>query len=159
MTKSITCVFELLYQHKIYKWYLQPVSKQEVYLETLFCIFCVKKLGIDLIGEFVFKITQKVTVKSRSIRLSTDWKNLSLILMFQCRSFFEEERHACMILKYTESKSVRDSITLFLFSNNKYNVIKIYRYFCQNFLFYNFFSREREIGCWKRTAIEWHISY
>ena len=121
--------------------------------------FWVTKLGIDLIGEFVFEITQKVTVKSRSIRLSTDWKNLSLILMFQCRSFFEEERHACMILKYTESKSVRDSITLFLFSNNKYNVIKIYRYFCQNFLFYNFFSREREIGCWKRTAIEWHISY
>ena len=121
--------------------------------------FWVKKLAIDLIGKFVFKITQKVTVKSRSIRLSTDWKNLSLILMFQCRSFFEEERHACMILKYTESKSVRDSITLFLFSNNKYNVIKIYRYFCQNFLFYNFFSREREIGCWKRTAIEWHISY
>ena len=61
--------------------------------------------------------------------------------------FFEEERHACMILKHTESKSVRDSITLFLFSNNKYNVIKIYRYFCQNFLFYNFFSRERKIGC------------
>ena len=118
-----------------------------------------KKLGIHLIGKFVFKITQKVTVKSRSIRLSTDWKNLSLILMFQCRSFFEEERQACMILKYTELKSVRDSITLFLFSNNKYNVIKIYRYFCQNFLFYNFFSREIEIGCWKRTAIEWHISY
>ena len=58
--------------------------------------------------------------------------------------FFEEERHACMILKHTESKSVRDSITLFLFSNNKYNVIKIYRYFCQNFLFITFFQgRER----------------
>ena len=107
--------------------------------------FWVKKLGIDLIGEFVFKITEKVTVKSRSIRLSTDWKNLSLILMFQCRSFFEEERHACMILKYTESKSVRDSITLFLFSNNKYNVIKIYRYFCQNFLFYNFFQGKERL--------------
>ena len=66
---------------------------------------------------------------------------MSLILMFQCRCFVEEERQACMILKHTESKSVRDSITLFLFSNNKYNVIKIYRYFCQNFLFYNFFFK------------------
>lgn len=41
-------------------------------------------------------------------------------------------------------KFLRDSITLFSFSNNKYNMIKIYRYFLLNLTLYNFVSWRRD---------------
>ena len=52
---------------------------------------------------------------------------------------------------------MRDSITLFSFFHNKYNMIKIYRYFLpKNFPFYKFVLTGRENSCWKKLAILWH---